>query len=310
MSDKRGKALFVASIFRDLVAVSTNFPRPGETITGSKFFTGFGGKGANQCVMAARLGARTTIVAKVGDDENGAAYRQNLEKEGVDIRHLGVEIGITTGVASIMVESSTGENLIVIVPGASDRLEDKDVRKAAKDILSSAVVVGVLEVGEGAVLEAFKTARQSGVATVLNAAPARKDVSQELLDNTDYLCVNETEAEVMSGEADVEEAARILHKQGCSNVIITLGAAGALILEQGGKAIRVSGTKLEGAVVDTTGAGDAFVGSLAYFIASHPSLNLEEKVQRSCSLASLTVMKPGTQLSYPHREEVEHVING
>jgi ribokinase len=161
MSEGRqaGPVVFIASIFRDLVAVSPRFPRPGETLLGSRFFMGFGGKGANQCVMAARLGATATIVGKVGDDEHGLAYRANLEQLGVDTRHLGTEPGASTGIASILVESSTGENMIVIVPGANAALGEGDVRAAERDIRGAAVVVGVLEVGLPALVEAFTTAR-------------------------------------------------------------------------------------------------------------------------------------------------------
>merc|ERR1712192_238455 len=252
-----------------------------------------GGKGANQCVMAARLGAATTIVAKVGGDEHGQAYKANLVQQKVNIKHLGVEEDVSTGIATILVEASTGENMIVIVPGANARLGEQDGKAAVDDIKRARVVVGVLEVGIEATLHAFTTARAAGVTTVLNAAPARADVPEALLAATDILCVNQTEAEVMSGKSEVEAAALALRSKGCRCVIVTLGAEGALVLGQEGECVRASG------------AGDAFVGSLAFFLACRPNLTREEAVRRSCSLASITVQRPGTQASYPERKEVQ-----
>merc|ERR1711936_1035648 len=305
MAEKENASIvFISSIFRDLVAVSDKFPRPGETIFGSEFRMGFGGKGANQCVMAARLGAATTIVAKVGGDEHGEAYKANLVQQKVNIKHLGVEKDVSTGIATILVEASTGENMIVIVPGANARLSEKDANAAVDDITRAGVVVGVLEVGIGATLQAFTTARIAGVTTVLNAAPARSDVPEALLAATDILCVNQTEAEVMSGKHEVEAAALALSSKGCRCVIVTLGAEGALVLGKEGGSVRVTGAPVEKEVVDTTGAGDAFVGGLAFFLACRPNMPLEEAVRRSCSLASITVQRPGTQASYPDRKEV------
>jgi len=223
----------------------------------------------------------------------------------VNIKHLGVEKDVSTGIATILVEASTGENMIVIVPGANARLSEEDAKAAMDDIKRARVVVGVLEVGIGATLHAFTTARIAGVTTVLNAAPARSDVPEALLAATDILCVNQTEAEVMSGKSEVEEAALALRSKGCRCVIVTLGAEGALVLGKEGGSVRVSGAPVEKEVVDTTGAGDAFVGSLAFFLACRPNLTLVEAVHRSCSLASITVQRPGTQASYPDKKEVQ-----
>lgn len=305
--------VFVSSVFRDLVAVSPQFPKPGETISGSEFFMGFGGKGANQCVMGAKLGCKAVIVGKVGDDEHGIAYKKNLVDQKVDVKNLGVEAGISTGIATIFVESNTGENMIVIVPGANGKLTGSDVAKAEADIATSKVVVSILEIGLEAVSMAFKLGRKHGVKTLLNAAPARKDLPKELLKDVDILIVNETEAEILSGLAvtNVEEAkasAAKLQESGCKNVIVTLGAEGALVVEVGCEPVKVDCPKLTDPVVDTTGAGDAFVGSLAFFLSSFSDLPLPEAVRRSCAVASLTVLKKGTQASYPGRDEVKHLL--
>jgi len=308
-----GRVVFVSSIFRDLVAVSKHFPKPGETIFGSDFFMGFGGKGANQCVMAARLGASTTIVAKVGGDEHGEAYTKNLVDQGVDTKHLGTVAGVSTGIATIFVESNSGENMIVIVPGANEKLTAEDVIKAEADIAKAKVVVSILEIGLEAVVEAFKLGKKYGVTTVLNAAPARSKLPDELLENVDILVVNETEAEILSGlpaknSDQVTACAEKLQKSGCRNIIVTMGGEGALVMEGDKGMVKVSCPKLSGPVVDTTGAGDAFVGSLSFFLSSFPTLTLAECVSRSCSVASLTVLKKGTQASYPNRGEVGHLL--
>jgi len=305
-----GKIVFVSSIFRDLVAVSPKFPKPGETILGSEFFMGFGGKGANQCVMAAKLGAQTTIVGKVGDDEHGEAYRKNLVKQGVDTIHLGTETGISSGIATIFVESNTGENMIVIAPGANGRLTSEDVIRAEDDIAKSKVVVSILEIGLDAVEMAFKLGRKHGVTTILNAAPARSSLPAELLENIDILIVNETEAELLSGlpSTDTKKCAFQLQKAGCKNIIITLGSKGALVVEGEKEPVKVECPALDSPVVDTTGAGDAFVGSLSFFLSSFSNISLGEAVRRSCAVASMTVLKKGTQASYPSREEVLHLL--
>lgn len=302
------KIVFVSSIFRDLVAVSQKFPKPGETIPGSDFFMGFGGKGANQCVMAAKLGAETIIVGKVGDDEHGNAYIKNLKDVNVNISHLSTVPGISTGIATIFVESSSGENMIVIVPGANTKVTEDDVIKAEDDIAKSTAVVATLELGMSAVREAMKLGRKHGIKTILNAAPARADYGRDILENVDILVVNETEAELLSGDADPDKAGEVL-KNICKNVIITLGKDGALLWEEGKGRAKIDIVKMkQEEVVDTTGAGDAFVGSLAYFLASRSDLSLTEAVQRSCHVASITVKRSGTQASYPSRSEVAEIL--
>jgi len=307
-----GGVVFISSIFRDLVAVSPRFPKPGETILGTDFFMGFGGKGANQCVMAARLGAETVIVGKVGDDEHGVAYRQNLELQGIECsRHLGIVQGTSTGIATILVEGDTGENQIVIVPGANQRLLPEDVEKAEQDIKDSSVIVSVLEIDFPTVEVAFRLGRLHGVKTVLNAAPARREVPLDILRNVDILIVNQTEAEMMTGMRNVEDSVLKLLDMGCGTVIATLGSEGAIVVEgKSRKIIRVAAPKLEGPVVDTTGAGDAFVGSLVYFLAGKPDMDIVEMVRRSCLLASNTVMKKGTQSSYPVKGDpsIQHLL--
>jgi len=306
--EKKGNIAFVGSIFRDLVAVSERFPKRGETVFGSDFFMGFGGKGANPCVMAARLGANVSLIGKVGNDENGQAYIKHLQQEKVNIGDVGVEENVSTGIATILVESRTGENEIVIVGGANNLLSVQDVIKAEKTIKDSAVLCTVLEIKPQVVLTALKLGRLHGVCTVLNAAPALPDLDPEILENTDILVLNQTEAEIISGISGSWPVTTVkLQELGCKNIVVTLGSEGAVLIQQNQQPLHIPTAKVA-EVVDTTGAGDAFVGSLAFLLANFKTLELKQAVEKACKLASFTVGKKGTQSSYPHKHEVEHLL--
>jgi len=308
MSTNEGKVVFVGSIFRDVVAVSERFPKRGETIFGSEFFMGFGGKGANPCVMAARLGAQVSMVGKVGDDENGSAYLKHFQQEQIDIKHVETVEDISSGVATIFVESSTGENEIIIVPGANAKLSPQDVDKAEDTIKGCSVLSTVLEIDPVTVLQALRLGRKHGLTTILNAAPASPDLHQEILENSDILIVNETEAEIISGiTGDWRVTSAKLQELGCRNIVVTLGAKGAVLIPKNQPPVQIPGVQVN-KVVDTTGAGDAFVGSLAYFIASNKDIPLQQAIGKACSLASETVKRKGTQSSYPHRDQVLHLL--
>eukprot|EP00088_Acartia_fossae_P016943 TRINITY_DN19559_c0_g1_i1.p1 TRINITY_DN19559_c0_g1~~TRINITY_DN19559_c0_g1_i1.p1 ORF type:complete len:310 (-),score=48.89 TRINITY_DN19559_c0_g1_i1:229-1158(-) len=303
-----GKVVFVGSIFRDVVAVSERFPKRGETIFGSEFFMGFGGKGANPCVMAARLGAQTSMVGRVGDDENGEAYIKHLEQCAVDIKNVKTVENTSSGVATIFVESSTGENEIIIVPGANAKLFPSDVQSAEDTIKGCSVLSTVLEISHNTALEALKLGRKHGLITILNAAPAVSNLDKELLENTDILILNETEAEIISGvTGDYRITSTKLQELGCTNIVVTLGAQGAVLIPKDAEPILIPVAKVE-KVVDTTGAGDAFVGSVAYLLATQKSMPLKEVVKKACSLASYTVTRKGTQSSYPPRSQVLHLL--
>jgi len=306
--EKKRNIAFVGSIFRDLVAVSERFPKRGETVFGSDFFMGFGGKGANPCVMAARLGANVSLIGKVGNDENGQAYIKHLQQEKVNIGDVGVEENVSTGIATILVESRTGENEIVIVGGANNLLSVQDVIKAEKTIKDSAVLCTVLEIKPQVVLTALKLGRLHGVSTVLNAAPALPDLDPEILENTDILVLNQTEAEIISGISGSWPVTTVkLQELGCKNIVVTLGSEGAVLIQQNQQPLHIPTAKVA-EVVDTTGAGDAFVGSLAFLLANFKTLELKQAVEKACKLASFTVGKKGTQSSYPHKHEVEHLL--
>lgn len=303
------KVVVVGSCMTDLVSYTPKLPKPGETLHGHRFSIGFGGKGANQCIAATRLGASTSMVAMVGDDSFGHNYLENFKENGVDTRHVGISKEAATGVAPIAVDDS-GENCIIIVAGANLKMTPEDVMLAEEIIKLSSVVVCQGEITMEATLTALTLARKHNVKTVMNAAPANANLDPEIVKNSDIFCVNESEAEVLTGievksTADAKLAAEELLSRGCSCVIITLGGEGALYSNQEGHK-HIPTEKVT--PLDTTGAGDAFVGALAYYLAYHPHLCMTDIIQRSCKVASVSVLSPGTQSSYPRKDALPEEI--
>ncbi len=286
----------------DLIARVPRLPRLGETLVGRSFHLGYGGKGANQAVMAARLGARVTLVAKVGRDVFGEGAARNLQAEGIETTHVLVAAERVSGVAQILVDDSA-QNVIVVVPGANQDLRPAEVQRASTAILGADAVVCQLEVPVETTLEAFRIARTGGVCTILNPAPAGP-LPDELLDLVDICLPNEPEAEQLTGQsvatrAGVEAAARALLRRGPRAVVVTLGAAGALVVDQGG-AEPIPAVAVD--AVDPTGAGDAFIGSLAVFLAE--GVALREAAHRANAAAALSVTRIGAQESFPTGDEV------
>lgn len=293
----------------DLISRVPRLPMPGETLIGSKFQMGFGGKGANQAVMAAKLGAQVSVVTKVGDDIFGHDTRKNYEKHGIDITYVLFDSERFSGVAPIAVDENTGANSIIIVPGANDGLSPQDVRNAAPAIHAAQVVICQLEIPIETTLEAFRVAREKpGVLTILNPAPAAP-LPDELIALSDIIAPNEVEAAMLTDmptttDAEAVAAGRRLQERGAKTVVMTLGARGALILDGVSEPVRVAAQQVQ--AVDTTGAGDAFVGSLAYFLAV--GRVLKDAVERACAIATKSVLKTGTQISFPWREEVLDIV--
>lgn len=299
------KVVVVGSCNTDLISYTPRLPKPGETINGHRFSIGFGGKGANQCVAAARLGAKTAMVAMVGNDSFGRDFIQNFRDNGVDVSHIGVTNEAATGVAPIIVNDE-GENSIIVVQGANLKMTSSKVEESEEAIEKCSVLVCQGEITMEATLAALKMARKHNVKTLMNAAPADAGLDPAVIKNSDIFCVNESEAEVFTKVGvktvqDAQHAAKILLSKGCSSVLITLGAAGALY-STSSENIHVPAYEVT--PVDTTGAGDAFVGAMAYYLAYHPQLTMEEMMQRSCKVASISVQAPGTQSSYPTKENL------
>jgi ribokinase len=291
----------VGSANIDLTFRAARLPRPGETVFGTAFYQGFGGKGANQAVAAARLGARVSFVGRVGADDFGRATRDQLAREGIDVRHLLTDPDRPTGTAAILVDDA-GENAIVGVPGANLGLTPDDVRAAADLLRSSEIVLAPCETMIETLAEAFRIADAAGRMCLLNPAPAR-DLPDELLRAIDVCVPNETELRQLTGRstssmADVAAAAELLRARGPTAVIVTLGERGALVVGTG-EPIHIPGVLVQ--AVDASGAGDAFCGALAAYLAEGDSL--VTAATRANRVAALSVTRPGTQASFPRRDE-------
>lgn len=285
-------------------------PKEGETLHGTKFATGFGGKGCNQVVAARKLGSRAAILCKLGDDSWGSDYRQHLDNLGVDTRFVETLPGESTGVAQICVSNETGANHIVIVVGANNRLSPDDVDKNEVLLDNSKILLCQLETPIPATLRALE--RFKGI-SILNAAPGLADVPAGLLRLPSIFCVNETEASLITGQSSstVQEAKIALlrlREMGCRTIIITLGSEGAIFLdEQSNGSIYQVRTPRVSKVVDSTGAGDCFLGALAHFLALEGMQCLKDSVGRACVVAALSVERLGTQSSFPVLEEVQNL---
>jgi len=282
----------------DLISYVPRLPREGETLHGSGFQMGFGGKGANQAVMAAKLGGRVSMIAKVGHDAFGAGMRENLTSFGIDVTHVSTTDAAFSGVAPITVDSA-GRNSIVIVTGANDLLTGAEVRAARETIARAAVLVCQLEIPVEISLAALAEARAAGVRTIVNPAPARPDLPDDVYRLADVLCPNEGETEVLTGKPvatvqEAESAAATLLERGCGAVTVTMGARGCLVVTAAG-ATHLPVDPVT--AVDTTGAGDAFVGSLAYLLGL--DFDLVGAARRANRIAALSVTRRGTQASFP-----------
>jgi len=293
----------VGSANTDLTTFSDTFPRPGETIFGKSFDLGFGGKGANQAVAARLCGAEVVMVAKVGNDLFGEATVENFESMGIDASHVRVVNGVSSGVAPIFVEPN-GQNRIIVVKGANDTLKPADVDAAEKALQSVDVIILQFEIPLETVYYTVQFARKHNIRCIVNPAPAQP-VNLARLAEADYFVPNETEAEVIAGLPvhSIEEAkqcaASFLGK-GFRKVILTLGARGSLIVGEGTAELI---PPFPVTPKDTTGAGDAFIGSFAVFLAE--GLPEKEALLRANLYAGLSTTKIGTQKSFPRRIEFE-----
>ncbi|SHM23492.1 ribokinase [Paracoccus solventivorans] len=297
-----GRIAVIGSNNVDLVTTVARLPARGETLAGTGFSTGFGGKGANQAVAAARLGSAVTMVTRTGDDGFGRDMRRNLQTAGIELTHVTPAPGLPNGVASIFVESS-GENAIVIVAGANGALSPTDVDRAASDLARCDLILLQLEVPLETVYHAVAVAGGLGVPVILNPAPAAPGLELARLRGLGWICPNETELAQLTGlpvgtPAQIEAAARALFAQGLGNVVVTLGARGAALVTAAGTTPIPA---LTVAPVDTTGAGDAFVGAFAHHLAAGDAP--ERALRRASAYAALSVTRPGAQSSYATQAE-------
>ena len=288
--------LVVGSTMIDLIAYADRLPEAGETLVGTDFRMGFGGKGANQAVAAARFGARVSMVNTVGQDSYGADYLANFAEQGVDTTFVRRVPG-SSGVAPIWVDGS-GMNRIIIVPGAN-RLVPAELGVEAVTAASPSVVVGQFEIPQEVTAAAFTAARARGITTVLNPAPA-DDPDPALLAATNWLVPNEHEfALIGGGTLDGDEAAEDLLMSAFAarlgvSLLVTLGERGAAVIPRGGVITRVPAVPV--AATDTTGAGDAFVGAFAVGLAE--GWDAVDAARLGCAFAADSVTRPGTQASF------------
>ena len=296
--------LVVGSLNTDLVVRTPRFPQPGETISGEDLQVIPGGKGANQAVAAARHGAQVAMLGRVGNDNFSDFLLDNLRENQVDVRFVQRDAA-STGTAIIVVDT-TGQNSIILSAGANGKVAQADVDNAS--FRDFKLVLLQLEIPIPTVLAAAQRAREDGLRVILNPAPA-KALPDELITLADYLIPNETELSLLTGMqisdvASAERAARSLLDRGAKNVVVTLGSKGALIIS-GAQTIHVDPFPVD--VVDTTAAGDAFIGGFAYSLLQNKSL--EESVRYGCACGALATTKFGAQPSLPTKQDVERFMS-
>jgi ribokinase len=300
------KVTIMGSYVADVAFRIDRLPAWGETRMGQSFKLGPGGKGSNQAVAAARAGANVAFISKLGPDPFGDIARTMYRKEGIDTQYI-FSTPNPTGAAAILIDAALGENAIVIVPGACFELTPAEVDQALDLIAASSVFVAQLELPLLTVEHGLRLAHTHGVPTILNPAPAAT-LPEAIYPLCDYLTPNETEATALTGIsvtdlASAEEAASSLLALGVRNVILTLGAQGALIKTP--TLTRHVPAVDAGPIVETTGAGDAFNGGFATALAE--GMNLVEATQFACIVAGISVTRPGTAPSMPHRPEIDAI---
>lgn len=289
----------------DLMARTPHLPHPGESVIGSMFKMGPGGKGSNQAIAAAMAGAQTAFICKLGRDDFGKMALSWYGKTGVDTEHILFHDTEPTGVALISVEEHSGENHIIVVPGSSLTITPEEIASCQSLIKQAKVVLLQLEVAYEANLAVAKMAADSPAVLILNTAPMSQGVPDELLALADFVTPNETEASVLSGVpiaslADAEKAAQVILDKGVGNVIITMGSQGAYF-KNAEESFLVPALPV--AAVDTTGAGDAFHGGFAAALADGKSVR--EAMAYGTAVAALSVTRVGAAAAMPSRAETE-----
>lgn len=298
----RNAILVIGSANMDLVVSTQRFPQPGETLFGNKFGMYPGGKGANQAVAAAKLGGEVYFLGKMGNDLFREKLCVGMRNDGVQLDHLLIDPNESTGMALITVDSN-GQNEIVVVSGSNMNLSPADIVSKRALFAVAKIVLLQLEIPLDTVTQSARLAKEHGATVILNPAPAR-ELPQELLRLVDYLTPNETEAELLTKQAvhdqtSAQTAAMKLLAQGVKNVILTLGEKGALLVNHE-KAELFPAKKVQ--AVDTTAAGDAFNGALAFSLANDKTV--EEAIRFANTVAAYSVTKMGAQSSMPTMKDV------
>ena len=297
--------IFVA----DLAFFGDKIPSTGETIIGKNYIIGPGGKGSNQAVAAAKAGAKTYFISKIGDDQFGSMAKKVYDESGVDYSNVIISKDHATGAAGILIDEKSGANSINVVPGAAGALTIHDIDKASESIKNSSIFLTQLEAPKDVVFHSIKTANQHSVKTILNPAPATS-IDKEIFSMIDYFTPNETEASYyvnlpIETLDDAKKASKKILEMGVKNVIITLGEKGAYF-ENKEENYTAPIANLNNPIVDTTGAGDAFNAGLAVALAE--GKNIKESLNFASATAGISTTKLGTANSMPLRDEIEKIL--
>lgn len=302
-NDSRIRIAVVGSINMDLVYHVARLPTPGETLTGTSFQQVHGGKGANQAVAAARMGAHVSMIGRVGDDAFGASLLDGLRGESIDVSQVKTSSASSSGLAVIGVDAN-GQNCIAVIPGANGLVTPDEVESAESVIAAARVMLLQLEIPVDAVLTAINIARRHGVQIILDPAPAPESWRADLL-NVDVVCPNETEAALITGLpvgniAEASVASLKLQSLGARTAIITLGSEGCVLCDESGAPFHVPAVRVD--AVDTTAAGDAFAGALGFCLAQRQSI--AEAVRFASIAGAIAATRHGAQPAMPRQEEV------
>lgn len=297
------KVVVFGSFVVDLTGRTPRLPVPGETVMGTSFAMGPGGKGSNQAVAVHRAGADMTLVTKVGKDVFGTVATDFYKEEGMDTSYIFEDESKETGCALISVDENTAQNEIVVISGACGNITPEDVEKSRSLIESAGILLLQLEINLDALYKVIDIAHEAGVTIVLNPAPAA-ELPDEVLRKIDIVTPNETEAQVLTGvkienEADAKKAAKVFMDKGVKEVVITLGSLGAFAMDQE-KSELVERLNVD--AIDTTGAGDAFNGGFVMALAE--GKDLFTALRYGNVTGALSVTKLGTAPSMPSREEI------
>ena len=299
MSDISVLGIFVA----DISFSGPKIPSVGETILGNKYNVGPGGKGCNQAIAIARLGGKINFISKIGKDSYGELALNTLQKNNINIENIIQDEKLQTGVAGILVDKNSGKNAINVIVGASSSLKVSEIAKQINLIKSSKIFLTQLEVPKDVTLHCLKTAKENGCITILNPAPA-SEITKEFFSKIDYFTPNETEAEFYTGikitnEKEAKQAAEKLLNLGIKKVIITLGEKG-LLYTDGKEVIYLKANSVK--AIDTTGAGDAFNGGLAYGLSKDKPIN--ECLELANKVAGISTMKLGAGDAMPFLKDI------
>lgn len=300
-----GKVLVLGVFVADTAYRASRMPKMGETILGNSFVLGPGGKGSNQAVAAGNLGADVTIITRLADDDFGKMAKQTWQNANVK-GSIKYSTNSYTGAAFIFIDDKTGDNAIIIAPGAASEISLSDIHDNSEIISSTDVFLTQLEQPIEVAQEALKVAKENNKITILNPAPAAR-LPKEIFALCDFITPNETETEALTGlpvrnEKEAENAAKVLNDLGVKTPIITMGEQGAFLYEHG-----LVPAFNAGKVVETTGAGDAFNGGFA--VALSEGKSALEAVKFGCATASISVTRAGTAPSMPARDEVEEILS-